>query len=585
VVYADPSDVLPTIHAESGYHSNVTATGITAHATLTTTGDAPATVAVYWGASNNGQSAVGWDQSQSFSVHSGAVPAGYTAELTGLLPDSESFYVFKVVNSHGTSWSDVVAFDTIDYPGVLVNTTLGATNISPGVARLRGELLEAPADLTIYWGTTDGGTDPTAWANKIEMPGMSAGAFQYDAGGLVGGTTHYYRCFVSSAINGTSGWASVSRSFVPNGALLTVDHGSGAVNISPGVASLRGALNGWSADVTVCWGRTDGGTNLANWQNTISLTGMSVGDFSSTVSDLLYGMKYYYRCYASNGFTEIWAPATTSFSTTWFTDVAWSDGWGKVDDREPDIDFTSGWLTWDGNPGYLATESYSENTGDVACFTFTGSGARYYGFKRNDLGFAEILIDGVSQGTVDCYSATAQFGVLLYETPLLSEGNHTLEIRVHGTKNANSSGTEVIIDAFAWLQTPYTTVNHSIPYAWLEAQDPNWGNDYESAATDDPDGDGYTTAEEYWSGTDPLDSSSVLRIMQSEIVGSNVRLTWEHAKVDPAIPPIRIQRRNSLTTGDWEYVDEKSPADGTNSWGEALLFPRAFYRLVRPDIP
>ena len=297
---------------------------------------------------------------------------------------------------------------------------------------------------------------------------MSAGAFQYDAGGLTGGVTHYYRCFASNTVTHASGWASVTRSFVPNDELLGVDNGSGAVNSDPGVESMRGSLSGWPADVTIFWGRTDGGTNGASWQNTVSLAGMPVGNFSSTVSNLLYGMKYYYRCYASNSVAEVWAPASTSFTNMWFTNVLWSGGWGKVDDREAAIEFTGGWLTWDGNPGHLATESYSENTGDMASFTFTGSRARYYGFTRNDLGYAEIFIDGVSQSTVDCYSATAQFDVLLYETPLLTETNHTLTVRVHGTKNASSSGTEVIVDAFAWLPVAYVTVSHSVPYEWLE---------------------------------------------------------------------------------------------------------------------
>lgn len=131
---------------------------------------------------------------------------------------------------------------------------------------------------------------------------------------------------------------------------------------------------------------------------------------------------------------------------------------------------------------------------------------------------------------------------------------------------------------------PAVTTNHSIPYTWLQTQNTSWTNDYEAAATDDPDGDGYSTAQEYWSGTDPLNSNSVFKIKSVALNGSNVRLIWEHSHVDPAIPPIAIHRRFSLSTGDWEYVDEKIPSDGTNSW-EGELFPKVFYRLVGPEMP
>jgi hypothetical protein len=38
---------------------------------------------------------------------------------------------------------------------------------------------------------------------------------------------------------------------------------------------------------------------------------------------------------------------------------------------------------------------------------------------------------------------------LLFESEALAAGSHTLKVRVKGTKNAASSGTEVIVDAFA----------------------------------------------------------------------------------------------------------------------------------------
>lgn len=124
--------------------------------------------------------------------------------------------------------------------------------------------------------------------------------------------------------------------------------------------------------------------------------------------------------------------------------------WTMVDDNHSSASYSSGWGSYSGNAGYLNTEHYSETTGSVATFTFTGTQARYYGFKRNDLGYAEISVDDVVKASVDCYSSSAIYDTMLYETPVLASGTHTLKIKVTGTKNASSSGTEVICDAFEY---------------------------------------------------------------------------------------------------------------------------------------
>jgi len=95
--------------------------------------------------------------------------------------------------------------------------------------------------------------------------------------------------------------------------VAVVDHTDGATNMSEGVTQLRGQVACGPMDVRIYWGAADGGTNKANWGNSCLLTNVAAGSFSTSVSNLLYGLKYYYRCYASNGSSVAWAPATTSF--------------------------------------------------------------------------------------------------------------------------------------------------------------------------------------------------------------------------------------------------------------------------------
>ena len=129
----------------------------------------------------------------------------------------------------------------------------------------------------------------------------------------------------------------------------------------------------------------------------------------------------------------------------------------------------------------------------------------------------------------------------------------------------------------------YTT-NHLVPHTWLQTQSPDWANDFEAAATNDPDEDGFSTWEEYWSGTDPRDGDSFLKIDAARYDGSNVVLEWQHAKVDPAVPPIAIECRANLATGRWLRVGENDPVDDTNTWS-ALSLDGGFYRIVATNAP
>jgi hypothetical protein len=129
--------------------------------------------------------------------------------------------------------------------------------------------------------------------------------------------------------------------------------------------------------------------------------------------------------------------------------------WTKVDDGHASISYSADWGTYSGNPGYMGTEHYSWTTGGVATFSFTGTKARYYGFKRNDLGYANIYVDTVFQTSIDCYNSSGMYDVLLYETAELSNGPHTLAIEVSGTYNPASTDPahpEVIVDAFEYSQ-------------------------------------------------------------------------------------------------------------------------------------
>ena len=63
-----------------------------------------------------------------------------------------------------------------------------------------------------------------------------------------------------------------------------------------------------------------------------------------------------------------------------------------------------------------------------------------------------MWVDGAKAATVDLYSATAQPRKMLFTKSWGTSGNHVLEVRVLGTKNASSSGKQVDVDAFVALR-------------------------------------------------------------------------------------------------------------------------------------
>jgi|GEM_PF-77566 len=144
--------------------------------------------------------------------------------------------------------------------------------------------------------------------------------------------------------------------------------------------------------------------------------------------------------------------------------------WKKVDDTDASITYTGGWGTFAGNPGYKSTEHYATSKGASAKFTFTGVQARYYGFLRSDLDVAEIRIDGQFVTKVNCFNGSV-FDALLYETPMLTYGTHTLEVLSTGER---ATDFEIIVDAFSAAASAAITVQSVIQTAYTGAASQKW---------------------------------------------------------------------------------------------------------------
>ncbi|NMO14774.1 cellulase family glycosylhydrolase [Pyxidicoccus fallax] len=107
--------------------------------------------------------------------------------------------------------------------------------------------------------------------------------------------------------------------------------------------------------------------------------------------------------------------------------------------------YSGTWQTGTGTAKYQQDDHYTSTTGASYTVRFNGTQARLYGSAASHHGIASVSIDNGTPVDVDFYASTRQDQKLLWTSPVLSAGTHTLTVTVSGRKNAASSG--IIINA------------------------------------------------------------------------------------------------------------------------------------------
>lgn len=101
--------------------------------------------------------------------------------------------------------------------------------------------------------------------------------------------------------------------------------------------------------------------------------------------------------------------------------------------------------------GMNNTSMWSVQKDATASFEFTGSKAYITATQDPNHGVMEVKIDGKVVGDVDTYSTSRSAGRIVYETPDLEHGTHTVEIRVKGERSASSKGNAIGVDGAYYL--------------------------------------------------------------------------------------------------------------------------------------
>lgn len=203
----------------------------------------------------------------------------------------------------------------------------------------------------------------------------------------------------------------------------------------------------------------------------------------------------------------------------------------------------SGPLTWQLTPEWRqgAGDIYTDYANAVATTSWDGTTAELIGPRDVNSGLLEVRLDNRPAVVVDTYSAAREDGVVLYRTPELADGRHTLTVTVLGRKNVSSSGTyvgvaSIIPRSTGLTQPPPPTTSPDDPvvpgsrsmYDWPFAADSIWNTPIGDGAIYGPSDLAPTTGA-VWNGIPRVTKDVIFRFQSTAdplkdlTIGGNAR--------------------------------------------------------------
>jgi len=363
--------------------------------------------------------------------------------------------------------------DVYTPPSAISIVNAQPTDVSPASATLNATLNATSSvyDVWVYWGPADGTNNPAAWATNAFLGTLTnhVGDVSHVAA-LVPGVTNYYTFHITNALDAL--WAAPSVD-VPPVIVPAIDNHAGAI-ADVGSATLQGELTaGGFGDISIFWGRSDGGTNAGSWDSVVAMADMREGPFDTDVT-VGYGETYYYRCYVTNASGAAWAGYTTNFTALEPPPpgVPVTDGLiaeYKFEDNADDTSGNNAHATLMGAASYIdgrvgrAVKLNASGSGDFVDIPVLNGGTASYGItygmwvKLNAAGAGmDVLMnhDGWSPGLVH-FSLADNTGVV--RADLNGQGNKT------AGGNHKLSQTE-------WRYVFYVNnnVDHTVDY-WMDS--------------------------------------------------------------------------------------------------------------------
>ncbi len=110
------------------------------------------------------------------------------------------------------------------------------------------------------------------------------------------------------------------------------------------------------------------------------------------------------------------------------------------------FEYSGTWSYGSQSGAYNSDNHWSSTTNGYYQVRFNGSQVKVYAAKAPGHGIVAVSIDGGAETNVDLYASSRQDQALVYTSPGLALGQHTLKVRTTGTKNGSSTGYTNVAD-------------------------------------------------------------------------------------------------------------------------------------------
>ncbi len=302
---AVPPAVAPTVTTSSV--TGITPTTASGGGNVTAKGSSSVTArGVCWNTSQNPTTA-------NAKTTNGTGTGSFTSSITGLSPNTTYYVRAYATNSAGTSYGSQVSFKTNAAPAAPTVTTASIGDITTTTASGGGNVTsDGGASVTVRGVCWSASPNPTT-ANSKTTNGTGTGSFTSAITGLSPNTTYYVRAYATNSA-GTGYGSQVSFTSNIAGSAPTVTTVS-ITNIDSTTAAGGGNVisdGGFSVTARgICWSASQNPTVSDNHTN----NGSGSGAFTSAMTGLSPGTKYYVRAYATNSVGTSYG-SQVSFSTT-----------------------------------------------------------------------------------------------------------------------------------------------------------------------------------------------------------------------------------------------------------------------------
>lgn len=389
----------------------------------------------------------------------------FNVDLDSLKSGFKYYYYIECVASISSAKSDIYTFSTLG-PELPIVETSAVNSIAQNTATYIGYVTSTGGEELIErgfcWGT---GKMPTIENDTIIDENIGEGMFLIDITGLRDSTKYYVRAFATNSL-GTSYGDTIS--FVtlanPEKPKVTTKEVS---SVTENSAICGGeVIDEGKSTVTargICWG-TSTNPVIENDKHTTLAGG--TGEFTSTMTDLASGTKYYVRAYATNNVgtsygdtisfvTTALPPTVISYPITDITNESANIG-GYIIDNGGAVIKARG-VCWSTSPEPTLNDSILVDTinTDIGEFSYSISGlenvttyyARIFASNAVETGFGEIVCFTTLAGKPDISTDTV---IDINET--------TASVKGYVIDNG---GAEIIEKGFCWSQSENPTISNS----------------------------------------------------------------------------------------------------------------------------